>query len=79
MLLKVFISFLSMSMVYLKLPFEYIKGVYVFLVIATAAPSNKKIFSDEFLNELKDGIVGKLQRDQFSDKSMYYRLSLHFL
>ena len=79
MLLKVFISFLSMSMVYLKLPFEYIKGVYVFLVIATAAPSNKKIFSDEFLNELKDGIVGKLQRNQFSDKSMYYRLSLHFL
>ena len=79
MLLKVFISFLSMSMVYLKLPFEYIKGVYVFLVIATASPSNKKIFSNEFLNELKDEIVGKLQRDQFSDKSMYYRLSLHFL
>ena len=66
-------------MVYLKLPLEYITYVYIFLVIATAAPSNKKIFSDEFLNELKDEIVGKLQQDQFSDKSMHYCLSLHSL
>ena len=50
---------------------EYITMVLIILVIATAAPSNKKIFSDEFLNELKDEIVGKLQRDEFSDKSMY--------
>ena len=50
---------------------EYITMVLIFLVIATAAPSNKKIFSDEFLNELKNKIVGKLQRDEFSDKSMY--------
>ena len=50
---------------------EYITMVLIFLVIATAAPSNKKIFSDEFLNELKDEIVGKSQRDEFSDKSMY--------
>ena len=40
---------------------EYITMVLIFLVIATAAPSNKKIFSDEFLNELKDEIVGKVR------------------
>ena len=67
------------SLVYLKLLLEYITYVSIFVVIATAAPSNKKIFSDEFLNELRDEIVGKLQRDQFSDESMYYCLSLHSL
>ena len=57
---------------------EYNTYVLIILVIATAVPSNKKIFSDEFLNELKDEVVGKLQRDQFPDKSMYYHLSLRF-
>ena len=52
-------------MVYLKLLLGYIEDVSLFLVIATAAPSNKKIFSDEFLNKLKNELVGTLKRDQF--------------
>lgn len=67
------------SMVYLKLLLGYIEDVSLFLVIATAAPSNKKIFSDEFLNKLKNELVGTLKRDQFQEKSMYYCLSLHSL
>ena len=47
--------------------------VSIFLVIAAAAPSNKKIFSDEFLYELKNEFVGKLQQGEFSDKSTYDR------
>ena len=47
--------------------------VSIFLVIAAAAPSNKKIFSNEFLNELKNEFVGKLQQGKFSDKSTYDR------